>query len=334
MTVSLSTRVTMPRIRLRADSSATTPTGAGRAISWATAARSAPSTTSRPASSWWLGRRPASTIRRTVSSETPSRAAASEIRICVSEDTRIGPHLRGGSGTLAGRGRPRPRSASGVPSGQAGAAARPRGRGSARGGVAWRRRRPRGLAPQPALHPGRGVRAGPLGMAAQLLARGPRSAGGSGVVQSARSVSWPRAVSAASATRRWPSLVRWMRSSAHIRQSRRAAMPQRLSTWQPCRCAMVKMLAVCTACRPRRRLKSPASRVSVGVASRTSAPAADAHHGLLEAVARGGRGPTLGRSRSLPPPTIETRSGVIDRAASSCGPTTSSSLRPRTARLA
>ena len=73
----------MPRIRLRADSSATAPTGAGRAISRATAARSLAVDDEPAGVVPWLGRRPASTIRRTVSSETPRSAAASDIRICV-----------------------------------------------------------------------------------------------------------------------------------------------------------------------------------------------------------------------------------------------------------
>src|SRR5674476_15948 len=93
ITVSLTTRVTMPRIRLRADSSFTAPTCAGLAISRARVARSLPLTVSRPALSLAVSRRPESAIRRTVSSDTPSSSAASEIRKC-GINTTVLPQLR------------------------------------------------------------------------------------------------------------------------------------------------------------------------------------------------------------------------------------------------
>src|SRR5680860_1214355 len=93
ITVSFTTRVTMPRIRLRADSSCTAPTGAGWAISRARAARSRPLTVSRPALSFAVSRRPESAIRRTVSSDTPRSSAASEIRKCGMRATIL-PQLR------------------------------------------------------------------------------------------------------------------------------------------------------------------------------------------------------------------------------------------------
>ncbi len=79
---------------------------------------------------------------------------------------------------------------------------------------------------------------------------------------------------------------------------------------QPCRWAMVKRLAAWTACRPRSGLKRPASRVSVGVARRTSAPVARSRTTACSSRAPRSSRSTVGRSRSLPPPTIETRSGL------------------------
>ena len=164
------------------------------------------------------------------------------------------------------------------------AAARPRGRGSARAGAAWRRACRRTSGPAAGAAPTARRRCGPTAAWPRSSSGGsPRSAGGSGVVQSARSVRWPSAVSAASATRRCPSEVRWMRSSAHIRQSRRAAIPHRLSTKQPCRWAMVNRLAACTACRPRSGLEQPGV---AGVGGRreehVGAGVPQPHHGLLE----------------------------------------------------
>ena len=84
ITPSITTRVTSPTNRLRADRA--TPEGsAGRAAAcWReNSANATPSMTLRPASFVVTGREPASIHRRTVSSLTASKSAASRIRNCV-----------------------------------------------------------------------------------------------------------------------------------------------------------------------------------------------------------------------------------------------------------
>ena len=80
ITVSRTTRVTMPVSRLRAEEPRVAP-GSGASCSWvANRARSAPSTEAGPPPWREAGSRPLSIHRRTVSSLTPSRPAASAIR--------------------------------------------------------------------------------------------------------------------------------------------------------------------------------------------------------------------------------------------------------------
>ena len=85
ITVSRTTRVTMPTSLLRADALTTglSSAGSSAARSAMNRASSAPSTTARPESSLVVLKRPASAHRRTVSSLTWRSAATSLIRSCV-----------------------------------------------------------------------------------------------------------------------------------------------------------------------------------------------------------------------------------------------------------
>ena len=80
-----------------------------------------------------------------------------------------------------------------------------------------------------ALHPRGEVGAAPLGVRGGGLASHLRRRGGSGSSQSARR-GRTEADRGLGATRACPSVVRWMRSSAHMRQSRSERMPHRSST--------------------------------------------------------------------------------------------------------
>ena len=80
MTVSRTTRVTMPGMRLRAEEDRVAPGDGGSRNVVATRARSAPSTRAGPPSSRVADSRSLSIQRRTVSSLTPSRDAASAMR--------------------------------------------------------------------------------------------------------------------------------------------------------------------------------------------------------------------------------------------------------------
>src|SRR6185295_19987217 len=79
ITASVTTEVTSPTIRLRAEECTSPGSGAALACSRVNAARAAPSTTLRRETSRCTGNAPASIQRRTVSSLTPSRPATSEI---------------------------------------------------------------------------------------------------------------------------------------------------------------------------------------------------------------------------------------------------------------
>ena len=80
ITRSLTTAVTSPTNRLRAERSTPDGSDGGRAAERANSASATPSITSRLESSRLDGSLPASMLRRTVSSLTPNSAAASDTR--------------------------------------------------------------------------------------------------------------------------------------------------------------------------------------------------------------------------------------------------------------
>ena len=91
--MSLTTRVTIPMKRLRADSPTIAPGSGAGSCSAANFASAAPSTNRCPPSVRAVGSRPSSAQRRTVSALTPSSSAACPIRSSLTQEI-LGENLR------------------------------------------------------------------------------------------------------------------------------------------------------------------------------------------------------------------------------------------------